>query len=133
MRYLFNSFFEMEEKGAWSRSLIERYDINCSSILTRLIQEAGRVCRYYASDLFIEWKGVEASLSAYGEGTETFAFGFYKSGVYGENNLRNMGRGRNGSVSPEELGLYSIFVLTIVKDGKDIKMVLKEATSYSTD
>lgn len=33
-----------------------KWEINTSSILTRLIQEAGRWCVYYASDLFIQWK-----------------------------------------------------------------------------
>lgn len=33
-----------------------KFDINTSSILTRLIQEAGRWCNCYASDLFIQWK-----------------------------------------------------------------------------
>ena len=33
-----------------------RYEINESSILTKLIQEAGRWCENYASDLFIQWK-----------------------------------------------------------------------------
>lgn len=32
------------------------WEINYSSILTKLIQEAGRWCEHYASDLFITWK-----------------------------------------------------------------------------
>ena len=47
------------------------WEINTASLLTRLIQEAGRWCEYYASDLFIYWRQLEKSLE---EGTYIFAF-----------------------------------------------------------
>lgn len=43
------------EKGSFDR-LKGKWEINYSSILTRLIQEAGRWCEHYASDLFVQWK-----------------------------------------------------------------------------
>lgn len=35
---------------------VRTQDVNYSDILTKLIQEAGRICNYYASDLFIHWE-----------------------------------------------------------------------------
>lgn len=61
-----------------------KWVINTSSILTRLIQEAGRWCEYYASDLFIQWKyNIEDKLDngTLENGTEVFAF--RQSGVDG--------------------------------------------------
>ena len=61
-----------------------KWEINTSSILTRLIQEAGRWCEYYASDLFIQWKyNIEDKLDngTLESGTEVFAF--RQSGVDG--------------------------------------------------
>lgn len=34
----------------------EKWDINTSDILTKLIKEVGRLCDSYASDLFVQWK-----------------------------------------------------------------------------
>lgn len=55
--------------------------INYSSILTKLIQEAGRWCLYYASDLFIDWSRIMREME---EGTLTTGsrlFGFREYGV----------------------------------------------------
>ena len=38
------------------------WEINTSSILTKLIQEAGRWCESYASDLFIRWGVIQKGL-----------------------------------------------------------------------
>lgn len=38
------------------------FNINTSSILTRLIQEAGRWCERFASDLFVSWRSIEQKL-----------------------------------------------------------------------
>lgn len=58
-------------------------DINYSTILTKLIQEAGRWCEYYASDLFISWKQVEKFLVQKDELClrKKFIFGMRESGV----------------------------------------------------
>lgn len=60
-------------KGNW--------EINYSSILTKLIQEAGRWCEYYASDLFITWNRIDKKLGNGSMSTESFVFGFRKDGV----------------------------------------------------
>ncbi len=58
------------------------YDINTSSILTRLIQEAGRWCLFYASDLFIEWKCCVDTPLENGSMEDTrIVFAFRESGV----------------------------------------------------
>lgn len=57
------------------------FDLNYSSILTKLIQEAGRWCEHYASDLFISWKTVEKELENAGLEDTCYYFGFRKMGV----------------------------------------------------
>lgn len=58
------------------------YDINTSSILTKLIQEAGRWCLSYASDLFIEWKyNVDVPLEDGSMDNTRIVFAFRESGV----------------------------------------------------
>lgn len=54
-------------------------EINYSSILTKLIQEAGRWCENYASDLFTDWNEVIKVLEN-GE-NRSFLFGFRQNGV----------------------------------------------------
>ena len=56
-------------------------DINYSSILTRLIQEAGRYCESYASDLFIYWKRIDTQLDNESIEDQTLLFGFREFGV----------------------------------------------------
>ena len=55
--------------------------VNYSSILTRLIQEAGRICEFYASDLFIEWRSIVDALEDGSVETGSYLFGFRDSGV----------------------------------------------------
>lgn len=61
-----------DSRGVWS--------VNNSSILTRLIQEAGRYCDRFASDLFIDWKGVEKWIENPTE-RKVWMFGFRRDGV----------------------------------------------------
>lgn len=63
-------------------SLEGKWKINYSSILTKLIQEAGRWCEHYASDLFIIWKcKIDKKLDDGTMSTEQFVFGFREDGV----------------------------------------------------
>lgn len=55
-------------------------DINLSSILTRLIQSAGRYCRSFASDLFISWECFLCDL-ANDEPKPAYLFGMREMGV----------------------------------------------------
>lgn len=56
-------------------------ELNYSGILTRLIQEAGRWCRRYASDLFIDWRSIDKKLEDGTLESGTYLFGFREDGV----------------------------------------------------
>lgn len=65
-------------------------NINTSSILTKLIQLAGRYCEHFASDLFLDWQAVQKVLSdprryvdldEDGWGQKSWLLGFRESGV----------------------------------------------------
>lgn len=57
------------------------WDINDSSILTKLIQEAGRWCENYASDLFIDWQTIDQKLKDPEYTGGKYLFGFREMGV----------------------------------------------------
>ena len=57
------------------------FDINYSSILTKLIQECGRLCESYASDLFITWSRIVRELERETMETSTYLFGIREMGV----------------------------------------------------
>lgn len=60
-----------------------KYEINYSSVLTRLIQEAGK-CEYYASDLFFDWNYMIDILENIDQPKDFSlirVFGFRESGV----------------------------------------------------
>lgn len=70
------------ETGSYN-PLEGKWEINTSSILTQLIQEAGRWCEHYASDLFVHWKYlIEQKLDNGTLETDTFVFAMYGSGVH---------------------------------------------------
>ena len=72
------------ETGSYN-PLEGKWEINYSSILTRLIQEAGRWCESYASDLFVQWKyRIDQKLDNGTLYTDTFVFAFRDSGVDSE-------------------------------------------------
>lgn len=71
-----------EAFGRWNTYSLE-YDVNYSSILTRLIQEAGRWCERYASDLFIDWCIIKKELETPACDGGNYFFGFRKDGVDG--------------------------------------------------
>ena len=58
-----------------------RWSINYSSILSDLICKAGRYCKHYASDLFIEWESIKNCLDDPNYEGETYLFGFREMGV----------------------------------------------------
>lgn len=63
--------------------LKHKWEINYSSILNRLIQEAGRWCEHYASDLFIQWKyRIDSKLDDGTLESDTFVFAMYDNGVH---------------------------------------------------
>lgn len=72
---------KITEKGSLQYG---KWEINYSSILTKLIQEAGRWCKFFASDLFILWDlNIETPLKEKTINTGAFVFAFRESGVDG--------------------------------------------------
>lgn len=104
------------ETGSYN-PLEGKWEINYSSILTRLIQEAGRWCESYASDLFVQWKyKIDQKLDNGTLYTNTFVFAFRDSGVDSEEWYEN---------HKNEHNYYrSIWFLDVVTDEGKIKMML---------
>lgn len=97
-------------RGEWS--------VNYSCILTRLIQEAGRFCDRFASDLFIDWKGVEKWIKNPTE-RRVWMFGFRRSGIDHDVYVLT---GHN------EREYRSLWILECECDGENITMMLWEST-----
>ena len=104
------------ETGSYN-SLEGKWEINTSSILTRLIQEAGRWCESYASDLFVQWKyGIDQKLDNGTLYTDTFVFAFRDSGVDSEEWYEN---------HKNEHNYYrAVWFLDVLTDKGKIKMML---------
>lgn len=60
-------------------------NINTSSIWTRLIQEAGRWCKDYASDLLYDYEKIAKKVETASLQTESYLFGFREYGVDHDN------------------------------------------------
>ena len=104
------------ETGSYN-PLEGKWEINYSSILTRLIQEAGRWCESYASDLFVQWKyGIDQKLDNGTLYTDTFVFAFRDSGVDSEEWYEN---------HKNEHNYYrAVWYLDVLTDEGKIKMTL---------
>ena len=104
------------ETGSYN-PLEGKWEINYSSILTRLIQEAGRWCESYASDLFVQWKyGIDQKLDNGTLYTNTFVFAFRDSGVDSEEWYEN---------HKNEHNYYrAVWYLDVLTDEGKIKMTL---------
>ena len=104
------------ETGSYN-PLEGKWEINYSSILTRLIQEAGRWCESFASDLFVQWKyGIDQKLDNGTLYTDTFVFAFKDSGVDSEEWYEN---------HKNEHNYYrTVWYLDVLTDEGKIKMTL---------
>ena len=104
------------ETGSYN-PLEGKWEINYSSILTRLIQEAGRWCESYASDLFVQWKyKIDQKLDNGTLYTNTFVFAFRDSGVDSEEWYEN---------HKNEHNYYrAVWFLDVFTDKGKIKMML---------
>lgn len=108
---------EYKACGQWNGYRNE-FDINYSSILTKLIQEAGRWCEYYASDLFIDWASLMDKLHNHAYNGGTFLFGFRKMGVdHTGYILSNLSDGRSTDY------YRSVWRLDVEIDSDDIRMI----------
>ena len=98
------------------------WEINTSSILTKLIQTAGRFCENYASDLFIDWKYIEESLENPDYEGGRYLFGFRQNGVDGNTFILSRYNNDGKYAKYEYRAMYALDV-TITPDG-DITMDL---------
>lgn len=57
------------------------HNANLSTLLTKLIQEAGRWCKSYASDLFIWWGAIAEKMEDGSLSEGSYLFGFHEAGV----------------------------------------------------
>lgn len=107
-----------EADGRWS-VYSQKFDVNYSSILTKLIQEAGRWCESYASDLFIDWISLENKLENREYKGGKFMFGFRKYGVdHAEYILNQLNNGCSSDY------YRSVWLLEISVEDED-KMIMK--------
>ena len=74
-------FSEKKYKSRAIEAYGRNFDINYSSILTKLIQECGRWCESYASDLFISWNSIIKKLEEKTMKTSAYLFGIREMGV----------------------------------------------------
>ena len=104
-----------------------RYEVNYSDILTKLIQEAGRYCEHYASDLFIDWSdGVLHYLDKLSDGDDgetsgTFLFGFRQNGV---DHAEYIFSRYDNELRYAKSNYRSMWRLDITTSGRDIHMIL---------
>ena len=99
------------------------FDINYSSILTKLIQECGRLCEAWASDLFITWNIIDRKLKEKTMETSTYLFGIREMGIdYNEFILNRYEN--NGCFAMHEY--RKIYRLDVVVDDDLIMMELYE-------
>ena len=99
------------------------FDINYSSILTKLIQECGRLCEAWASDLFITWYGIEQKLKDKTMETSTYLFGIREMGV-DHNEFILMRYNNDGYCAKYEY--RKIYRLDVTIEGDSIRMELYE-------
>lgn len=78
--YTLNDFSKIKMNAKIVETSGRVAEINTSSILTKLIQSAGRFCESYASDLFISWQTVLRDMER-DELQETYLFGMREQGV----------------------------------------------------
>ena len=122
------TIFEIAGYG-YDMAAIRKVNVNCSDILSFLIKEAGRLCDYYASDLFYELIKVDELLYKTEEDFhKRIAFGFREMGV--DDNTFMISRLSNPDVygSPDKI-YRALYVLDIdmshTSDGvPEVKMTL---------
>lgn len=115
--------FSMHEEGHKSH-YDSKYNINLNSILTKLIQDTGRFCERFASDLIIDWDAIRNAVneSEFDElpHTQVFAIGIRENGV--DDNSYVVSR-MKGSWNPETY--RRIYGVAVQHDCKDSEMTVR--------
>ena len=117
------------EEGTWGSPFYsdnDGFQINCSSILTKLIQETGRFCEQYASDLFIHWKKIEKKLNDPDYEGGCYFFGIRESGVDSTSYIDHEITTRKRGEKSVDLGNYyrKIYRLDVTVENEKIEMKL---------
>ena len=99
------------------------FNINYSSILTKLIQECGRLCESYASDLFITWNDIVQKLKENTIETSVYLFGIREMGV--DHNEFILSRYNNDGYHAKH-EYRKIYKLDVIVEGDSIRMRLYE-------
>lgn len=105
---------------------VGKWEINYSGILTYLIQQTGRLCDYYASDLFVDWFNLITEIKADKNGTfesRKILFGLREMGVDGNSyvcsNMENY--------EYAEFRYRALYMLEISVNGRDMELKLGKA------
>ena len=109
------------DNGRWSTTW-NRYDVNYSDILTRLIQEAGRYSERYASDLFIDWECLMEKMKDRDFSGGVYLYGFRRDGVDHRNFVLSR-YSNNGKIYAEK-EYRSMWRLDIKCEDDEIEMTL---------
>lgn len=99
--------------------------VNYSSILTKLIQEAGRWCKAYASDLFIFWNAVINALENCQVDNASYLFGFYETGVDNAKSIINQYQATGYAAGLRYRAIWKLDV-AVKNDGRICEMSLYE-------
>ena len=110
--------------GHWSESNQE-YSINLSSIYTKLIQETGRFCERFASDVLYGIKTLESFMNETGPFEVTEFFGLRENGVDGfEYIMHNFKNGYSASY------YRKIYAVKLYTAGDKLHAELLKVTCY---
>ena len=106
-----------------------KLEINTSSILTALIQTAGRFCERFASDLFIDWQSVMKQAQEIEPGeTVSRLLGFREDGVDGNTYILHNYNQYGGSMSSHYY--RKLYRLDMHREQDDLHMRLTEVYAY---
>ena len=101
-----------------------KVEINYSSPLTKLIQEAGRWCRYYARDLFLWWNSMLKALAP-DRGSASYLFGFRESGVASADEIIRQYQSAGYLMGDRYRAIWRLDV-EVNEDGRRVEMFLYE-------
>lgn len=101
-----------------------KVEINYSFHLTKLIQEAGRWCRYYASDLFLWWNSMLKALAA-DRSSASYLFGFRESGVDSADEIIRQYQSAGYLMGDRYRAIWRLDV-EVNEDGRRVEMLLYE-------
>ena len=101
-----------------------KVEINYSFHLTKLIQEAGRGCRYYASDLFLRGNSMLKALAS-DRRSASYLIGFRESGVDSADEIIRQYQSAGYLMRDRYRAIWRLDV-EVNEDGRRVEMLLYE-------